>query len=52
MELPGATRPPLLAVNAPMRPEPPRVPLSLTVTAEVSEPLTVSRPPLTVVGPR
>ncbi len=52
MELPGATVAPRLAVSAPTRPDPPNVPLSLTVTGDASEPLTDSRPPFTVVGPR
>ena len=47
MELPGATRPPLLAVNVTDLAIAAKVPLRSRCTADVSDPLTVSNPPLT-----
>ena len=50
--LPGAIVAPELTVTAPVVPEPPRMPVELIVTAlEAIEPLTLRRPPLTVVEP-
>ena len=51
--LPGLILPPVLTVTAPTVPEPPKVPVLLTLTAEplAREPLTTREPALTVVVP-